>query len=639
MSGGDPPEQGLYLSELDSLSVLDLAPSAIVAVDRAGLIVFANAQTQATFGYERAELCGAPLATLVPSRYQGVHAAHVEEYFRQPRLRPMGGALALVGLRKSGEEFPVEIALSPIWSADRGPLVVAAIRDTTLRKQADDARAEAHARLEAVLSCAPDYVLMLDRRGIIQFANRARPPDTSASVRGKPWLDFAPADQHPALQAALDSVLDAGDLATVDISVPRDDGTTTHFAIQLGPVRREGEVCGAVLIARDVTARKRAEAQLLTADRMASIGMLAAGIAHEINNPLALVTANLEIACRELDAARARGGTFAELAALVADAREGAERIRAIVRDVKTFSRAEDATLRSVDVVRCMESAVRVASADLRHRARVVTRYRTVPPVQASESQLGQVLLNLLVNALQALPEGQSDVNEVRLATRQDDDGWVVIEVGDTGPGMSPEVLRRIFTPFYTTKPPGVGTGLGLPICRRILDEMGGRIEVESRVGAGTVFRVFLRPAPTKVEHVGASPDVAALPTGARGRVLVVDDEPAMGALARRILGAKHDVVAFTEAAEALACIAAGERFDAIVCDLMMPRMTGMDLHAAVIQAAPEQAERMLFVTGGAFTPRAREFLEGVENAHLEKPFDARQLLELVNERVRASRG
>jgi CheY-like chemotaxis protein len=243
------------------------------------------------------------------------------------------------------------------------------------------------------------------------------------------------------------------------------------------------------------------------------------------------------------------------------------------------------------------------------------------------------VFLNLVVNAAQAIPEGYADANEIRVRTRVDEPhGRVIVEVSDTGSGIAPEAMKKLFTPFFTTKPIGVGTGLGLAICHRIVSDMGGDIAVSSQVGVGTTFRVSVPVAPTDAAEAPAPAPAAT--ARRRGHVLVVDDERSICNVIRRMLGAEHDVDGVTSAMDALRRVGAGERFDVIFCDLMMPVMTGMDLHAELARLAPDQAERMVFLTGGAFTARARAFLDEATNPRVEKPFELATLRDLVNARV-----
>ncbi len=375
------------------------------------------------------------------------------------------------------------------------------------------------------------------------------------------------------------------------------------------------------------------EAHLVEADRLAAVGTLAAGVAHEINNPLSYLLGGLEFLEREIAGlAPVLPGRLDEVQRVLGEMRAGGARIRHIVRDLKTFSRGQDEARAMVDVRWVAESSIHMAAHEIRQRARLARDFGPVPPVHGSEARLGQVLLNLLVNAAHAIPEGSPLTNEVRVSTRTDGSGRAVVEVADSGSGIAPEHLKRIFEPFFTTKPHGVGTGLGLWISRNLVSALGGEIQVESTVGAGTVFRVMLPPAPAGVRAPDA--DLPAPQSAPRGRVLVIDDDPLVANAIRRTLAPEHDVIVETSARTALARLAGGERYGAIVCDLMMPDMTGMELHAAVSRVSPGDGARVVFVTGGAFTPEARQYLDAVRNPRLEKPFDPNALLSVVREMV-----
>jgi CheY-like chemotaxis protein len=302
--------------------------------------------------------------------------------------------------------------------------------------------------------------------------------------------------------------------------------------------------------------------------------------------------------------------------------------VRTIVRDLRVFSRSEEEILEPVDVHEVLESSLRMARNEIRHRATVVRAFGDVPKVYANEARLGQVFLNVIVNAAQAIPEGDTKGNTIAIATRRLED-MVAIEITDTGAGIAPEVLPRIFDVFFTTKSIGVGTGLGLAICHRIVTAMNGRIEAESRLGGGTTIRVVLPRARTgRTLSVPILPSPFMEPSPARS-VLAVEDEPAVGRTIQRLL-APHRVTVVTRAREALARIAAGEHFDVILCDVMMPELTGMDFHARLREARPELADHVIFLSGGAFTPRAREFFERVPNPRIDKPIDPAKLRSLV---------
>jgi nitrogen-specific signal transduction histidine kinase/CheY-like chemotaxis protein len=374
--------------------------------------------------------------------------------------------------------------------------------------------------------------------------------------------------------------------------------------------------------------------RLAQSEKLAVVGQLAAGVGHEINNPLAFVSGNLHVAVEQLAAlTREVGGPASErlrdtLQALE-EARQGAERIQAIVKDLRTMARADESRMVPVDVHAALEFSLTLAMPHLRHKAQIERRFGTVPAVQGNEAKLGQVLLNLLINAAQAIPEGDPLSHRVTLVTRRED-SRVVVEVRDTGKGMTPEVMARIFEPFFTTKARAEGTGLGLFICQGLIQAMGGEMGVESEPGRGSTFRVVL-PVSGETEVTSTpGPARTVVDAPARKRVLVVDDEPGIGSVMRRILGRVHEVVVLQSGREALALLERDDGFDRVFCDLMMGDMTGMDLHARLAEKGSECLSRFVFMTGGGFTERAREFLQSVSVPRIDKPFEPDIIRSLV---------
>ncbi len=386
--------------------------------------------------------------------------------------------------------------------------------------------------------------------------------------------------------------------------------------------------------------QKRLQAQLLVSDRMVTVGALSAGIAHEINNPLAAIVANVEMAGQALsnllaaDLSLAGRKELNEARESVEDAREASRRVRDIVRDLKILSRADEQVRAPVDVRRVIESSLRMAWPEIRHRARLQTDLGLVPNVEGNESRLGQVFLNLLVNAAQAIPVGHVAENEIRVVCRTAPDGAVLVEVQDTGGGIRSDLLPRLFSPFVTTKPVGIGTGLGLSICHRIVDEHGGQITVDSTLGKGTTFRVRLPPSAARTPPTLMTAPAEPAPSERRGKVLVIDDELPVAKSIARMLRA-HDVELESSGAVALEKLRGGASYDVILCDLMMPELSGMELYEELARRRSEQAEKIVFMTGGVFVPEVRAFLDRIANAKLEKPFDGATLRTLVNERVR----
>ncbi|MFP2905640.1 PAS domain S-box protein [Pyxidicoccus sp. 3LFB2] len=466
--------------------------------------------------------------------------------------------------------------------------------------------------------------------------------DDASELLGKPvWSIVHPDD----LELVRKRVNDAanGELAPLrEIRYLRRDGTS-YDAESVGlPVEFDGQKA-IVVMARDVTERNRAQTQILQNDRMVLAGTLAAGVGHEINNPLTYVMANLDSAMEALarlggalsdavpDGAVAWRPPLRETEALLKEAQEGASRVRNIVRDLRFISRQDEERREAVDVRGPLDFSINMASSALRHRARLIKHYEPVPLVHADASRLGQVFLNLLVNAAQAIPEGNPDVHHVTVRVFPAPAGCVAVEVSDSGSGIPANVLPRIFDPFFTTKPVGQGTGLGLAICHSLIRNLGGDITVRSEPGRGTTFTVILASAP---EQPAVAPSVPApLPAPERkGQVLVIDDEPPVGRSLARIIGPKHQVTIVHSGEEALAALNAGRSFDAVFCDLMMPGISGMDLYERIRASSPELSRRFIFITGGSYTARARQFLERVPNRQLEKPFDVQLIHQFLGE-------
>jgi len=387
-------------------------------------------------------------------------------------------------------------------------------------------------------------------------------------------------------------------------------------------------------VIRDVHERREFESRVHMIDRMVSVGTLAAGVAHEVNTPLAYVLSNLEFGLDELqNRTRMSVDELRELRDALLEAYDGAARMRDIVRDLRTFSRADDGSVGPVDVLRVLESSINMTSQEVRQRAKLYKNLERLPAVVTSESRLGQVFLNLLLNAAQAVASGAPESNSVTVSTRRSPENEAIIEIGDTGHGIAPDVMPRIFDPFYTTKPVGAGTGLGLSICRSIVESAGGTITVESTVGIGTTFRIVL-PGAQQLARQSRRPSFT--PPTERARVLAVDDDALVGRAIARVLRG-HDVVSVESADAALDLLLdPRQHFDLVLCDLMMPTLSGRDLHATLESQYPERIDALVFMSGGTFTPELREFIDEREVKVIDKPFDGGALRALVQHALRS---
>jgi signal transduction histidine kinase len=375
--------------------------------------------------------------------------------------------------------------------------------------------------------------------------------------------------------------------------------------------------------------RRREPARRAQTERLAALGTLAAGVAHEINNPLTYVLINLERAHRVLGQLGS-GPRFEEVQTMLREALEGVERIKGVTSSIRDFSRIDrDEDGVPLDVRTVLDSALRLVANDIAQRGRLVKDYRSSGLILGSPGRLGQVFLNLLMNAVQAIPAGSSTAqHEVRLSTRNER-GHIVVEVSDSGDGIPEHLIGHIFEPFFSTKPVGQGAGLGLSISHGIVHAMGGEITVQSRPGQGTTFRVALPLVRAVRLGAGSSPQVR--PATARRRILLIDDEKALlGALGTAV-GDNHEVVTALGGRAGLDILASDRRFDAILCDLHMPDVSGIYVYEHVAGVDPALARRMIFMSGGTFTGRAREFVAATPNACLEKPLDLNTLERLLS--------
>lgn len=403
------------------------------------------------------------------------------------------------------------------------------------------------------------------------------------------------------------------------------------IAVEVVGTKGDADGTPSVLAIQDVSDRKGMQAKLILSDRMASIGTLAAGTAHEINNPLSYVNSNLQLAhelLAELQRERPEPRLDSSMA-MLDESFDGVQRIRRIVDDLNSFASVDKGLEHPTDVIESLEKALKIVDNEIRHRAQVVRRYASSPAVRANSSRLGQVFINLFVNAAHSIPEGDAEHNELRVSVESLPGDRVLIEVSDTGRGVAPEILDRIFDPFVTTKAPGEGSGLGLSIVHGIVTSLGGEISVSSELGAGTTFRVLLPSCAAMQPSAPKSETRAALQLEPR-KILVVDDEPLVSRSTSRAL-APHKVTIASSGREAVA-LCEHDQFDLVLCDVMMPDLSGPQVYEELAKRSPGMQHRVLFMTGGAFTAAARQFLDRVPNKCIAKPLDVNQLRSLVGE-------
>jgi PAS domain S-box-containing protein len=498
---------------------------------------------------------------------------------------------------------------------------------------------------------ADPYRLALETAGHVYFEYD---PRSRRIVLGTPWtvLGYAADEVSPSMDAWMDLV-HPEDRGPLQEGMRRQhQGGVQVYRIEYRMRARDGSWRAVLVSSRalardpdgvpirtagtltDVTDARALREQLAAADRLVSLGTLASGIAHAVNNPLASVASTLKLMQEELDRCVREPARIAEkaqdLRQALADAMAGADRVRDVVRGLQLFSSPRPGGAREAVELRAeLDAALDLTRNALAQRARLTVDLPTgMPRVVAVPGELGQAFVNLFMKAAEAIPEGAVAEHAVRVVARQTG-GRAIVEVQESGAGLRAQQPPRASEPsFYQAS--AVSPGAALSVCHGVVTGVGGSLELISDPVRGATYRVTLPAAPPAPAPTRASVSV----TPPRGRVLIIDDDPLVGRSMARLLQAAHEVTVFTSPAEALARLEKGERWDAILCDLMMPELSGMDVAERLAKTAPDVLPRIVYLTGGAFTDRARAFLaEG--RPYLEKPVEAPALRARVAELVK----
>jgi signal transduction histidine kinase/CheY-like chemotaxis protein len=481
-------------------------------------------------------------------------------------------------------------------------------RDLTRRVREALSRNEVlRIREQETLAAIPDTMIRVAPDGTCRLQGVSM-PDSLEQVVERALGRELPPDRHTTIKECIEQVRDTGHEQGLTIESP---GASSH------DVRCLPTADGSVLIVmRDVTDQRKLLRRVTAAENLASLGTLAAGLAHEINNPLTYVITSITAVGQALPT----GNDNAKFE--VGAALDGCWRIRDLVQSIlQTTNNTKDAT-EAIHVPEVIDAALTLVKSQVRHHASILWKPDDVPFALAHRTKLVQVVVNLVVNASQAFADSHTSEHEIRVRAYGDGQ-HVVIEVQDNGPGMDEKVRQRALEPFFTTKEPGQGSGLGLFLCNSIVDSLGGSLHIESRLGHGTTVTVRLpvaEQAPCSQVICRSTPSCPSEPA-TQLRVLIIDDEPEIRRALQRILSRKCAVSLSVNGAEAWQRFVNGETYDVILCDLLMPEMTGMDLFRALAKDCPDQAERVLFLTGGATSETTRIFITNHANRVVGKPF------------------
>lgn len=485
---------------------------------------------------------------------------------------------------------------------------------------------------KAMMDNTDDFIFFKDRNHVFTGASQSL---TAVTESVKHWTEFLGVtdydvfpEEYADIYYSLEKKIFSGANVAHEIQkFVKQDGTTGWVSNRKYAIRNSTEeIVGLFGIARDVTADKQSQIALAQAEKMVSLGMLVAGVAHEINNPLTYSILNLEKAKDLLQTSKAEDylGSVQKQISLALD---GVKRITNIVKSLSTLSRVKNTKTEVINFISPLETAINMAMNEIKYRARIIKDFKEPLMVNVNSGELTQVFLNLLINAAHAINEGDEQGNHITIKTWKDVE-WAYVSITDTGSGISAKNLDKIFTPFFTTKDVGKGTGLGLSISYNIIQNFGGQLLVQSEEGVGTTFTVQLPVAesPRTSTH---SVSLEKERTLVRGRILIIDDEVEIRNIISECLN-HCEVIEADSGLSAQQRLQTDRNFDAIICDIMMPKMSGMDLYVWILKEAPELASKFVFITGGAFTDSVRNFLLSIGDRKLEKPFTRDTLLKSV---------
>ncbi len=622
-------EEALWISRTHFSNIVELSEDAIISIDGNQRIRLFNRGAEQIFGHRAEQVLGKPLDLLLPARFIQAHRAHVQQFAASAEVqRPMNQRQTVYGRRKDGSEFPAEASISK-FEVRGERIMTVRLRDTTARQRAE----EALFRLAAIVESSEDAIMSETLGGIILTWNAAAERlygYAAAEVTGRSITLLLPDDLVDELPHILERVRRGESIRQYETERLRKDGRRIHVSLSISPIKdTSGTIVGASIIGRDITERKRREAQMRQAHKMEAIGPLAGGIAPDFNNVLAAMIGYAELA---MDEVPRDSQAWQDIQGVLAAGR----RAKDLVQPILTFSRQGEQERRPVALHEVVQEALKLLRASLpttiEIRQHIDPRSGTV---LADATQLHQILMNLCVNAEHAMrPRG--GLLEVRLDAVEVDAKFAAdhpplrpgaharLTVRDTGHGMTPEIMERIFDPFFTTKARGEGTGMGLAVVHGIVASHGGVILTNSAPGRGSRFDIYL-------PHSQAAAPPAALAEEplrrGRERILLVDDEPFLAYLWGHMLERiGYRVVRFTRGAEALEAFqAAPESFDLLVTDQTMPGMTGEELAREVLRLRSDLP--VILCTGFSHTMTEEKARALGIRAYLMKPIDRRELL------------
>jgi len=602
------PRLDLLRAAADIVAAL---PDAVVVTATDRRVLATNEAGAALLGWDANDVAGQLIADAV-SPAEHAHVASRED--KVLAGEPQRYETKIINHR-TGEERDVAVSSGPFRV--NGELIgtVATLRDITDPKRAADTLARSEARYRHLVESASDAIVTLDANGRFTTVNHAA-ENISGYKReelvGQWFAPMLPDDDLPKALGHFQQAL-AGETGLFETQFYRKDGETRIISVTYSTPQKDEEV---LCLIRDVTDQKMLQEQLIQSEKMSAIGQLVSGVAHELNNPLAGISAFAQLLLAEKrfppDQRTAAETIYSE-----------ARRASRIVQNLLTFARQHKAEKVQTSINQVLDDTLELRGYELRVRGIDVRREydESLPDTMADAHQLQQVFLNLITNAEQAMEQRDGHHHRLTVRTRRNAD-TIRIEVEDTGAGIPANLVERIFNPFFTTKPTGSGTGLGLSISLGIVREHEGRIWAENPPSGGARFIVEIPvTAPrTSGEHA------ALAPLAQHGidnlRVLVVDDEASVRVSLQRYLAGKgHEVETTASGEDALSRLKIS-KYDAVIVDMRMPDLSGEQLFERLRSNDPSHAERVIFTTGDLVNEQMRRFLDGTGRPCVPKPFE-----------------
>jgi PAS domain S-box-containing protein len=633
-----------------SSGMLEAIPDAVAEVNQRGVIIQVNSQTEAMFGYTRDELIGQKIEMLVPERQRAQHHDHRDRFHHEPKIRRMGSGLDLYGRRRDGSEIPVEISLSPIRVNDE-IIVLSVIRDISDRKRIEEELRRAHEeldrrktrelrdsqnRLALIVDSSQDAIIGKNLDGIVTHWNKGAEDIygyTAQEMIGRSITVLAPQERADEIPGILEKIRRGERVEYFESVRVTKDKKKLNVSIAVSPIyNSEGHVVGASTIARDITAQKKVEEQFRQSQKMEAVGRLAGGVAHDFNNILAIVTA-----CSELIRERVDHDTVE----YIDNIRDAAKRGATLTRQLLAFSRRQPVQAQVVDLNQRLQDVGKLLRPLMGEDVEVVLLPRcSAAIIEVDPGQLDQIVVNLAVNARDAMPRGGRLIIETSVSDFDDAFArqhppmlagrYVTLAISDNGVGMDEATRARIFEPFFTTKEVGKGSGLGLATVYGIVKQAGGHVLVYSEPGRGTTLKIYFPSADKKLEGASENGEEV-LPRRREGvTILVVEDDAIMRRLTRKMLEEHgYKVLDAEDGRSALHVIGSSNLpIDMTLTDVVMKNMTGPELVMRLVESYP--AMKFVYMSGYTGELVQQQGLDGTIRL-LEKPFTRASLLRTLD--------